>query len=74
MLKKKKKKKEQNRKADLIHAFEELVEIEQNVPQDDELIVDGSASVHSVRPTRVMFEEYLEGDFGKRIDGFGQTH
>ena len=48
--------------------------MKQNQPQADELLVDGSALVHSLRPTRVTFEECAEADFGKKIHSFVLTH
>ena len=50
-------------KADLISAMEELVETEQDQPQADQLLVDGSALVYSVRPTKDTFQEYAEVNF-----------
>ena len=63
----------ETQKADIIHELEKCVNISDCQPPSDALIVDGSALVYSVQPTKGTFEDYVE-KFDENIDAFAQNH
>ena len=57
----------------ITHALEKFVDISDCEPGADSLIVDGSALVYSIQPTKGTFEEYAK-TFDMHIEAFAQKH
>jgi len=57
----------------ITHALEKFVHTSDCEPRADSLIVDGSALVYSIQPTKGTFEEYAK-TFDMHIEAFAQKH